>query len=232
MAVFGRASTPSRISRMANSPAAAAAEETREILSDCQALLANDHFVYISGDHGSGWVAKDVIFVDLSRVRRLTQLLAAAVRKLGAEILCGPATGGLIVAQWTAFELGLPAVFAEHDPTHKDSEIRGRFGLHRGYDERVRGKRVLVVDDVVNTGLSARQTADAVRADGGNVVGVACLVHRGNVDAAGIGVPEYVYLLEYDIPNWPAAECPLCKQGVPINVEYAHGRDFLDAQKK
>ena len=109
---------------------------------------------------------------------------------------------------------------------------RDRLGLHRGYDERVRGKRVLVVDDVVNTGLSVRQTVDAVRADGGNVVGVACLVHRGNVDAAGIGVPEYVYLLEYDIPNWPAAKCPLCKQGVPINVEYAHGWDFLDAQNK
>jgi orotate phosphoribosyltransferase len=64
------------------------------------------------------------------------------------------------------------------------------------------------------------------------VVGVACLVHRGNVNAAGIGVPEYVYLLEYDIPNWGAAECPLCKQGVPINTEYAHGQDILDAQKK
>ena len=97
---------------------------------------------------------------------------------------------------------------------------------------RFDGKRVLVVDDVVNTGLSVRQTVDAVRADGGSVVGVACLVHRGNVDAAGISVPEYVYLLEYDIPNWPAAECPLCKQGVPINVEFAHGRDFLDAQLK
>jgi len=208
------------------------ADETRQILVDCQALLANDHFVYISGDHGSGWVAKDVIFVDLARVRRLTQLLAAAVEKFDAEIVCGPATGGLIVAQWTAFELGVPAVFAEHDPTHKKSELRGRFGLHRGYDQLVLGKRVLVVDDVVNTGLSVRQTTDAVKAAGGDVVATACLVHRGNVDAAGIGMPEYAYLLEYDIPNWKAADCPLCKQGIPVNVEYAHGQDFVDAQKK
>jgi len=207
------------------------ADETREILVACNALLANDHFVYISGDHGSGWVAKDVIFVDLARVRHLAQLLARAVKQSDAEILCGPATGGLIVAQWTAFELGLPAVFAEHDPTHKQSEIRGRFGLHRGYDKLVKGKRVLVVDDVVNTGLSVRQTVDAVNAAGGYVVAAACLVHRGNVDAAGIGVPEYVYLLEYDIPNWSAAECPLCKRGVPINTEYAHGQDFLDARR-
>jgi orotate phosphoribosyltransferase len=207
------------------------AEETRCTLAACRALLADDHFVYISGDHGSGWVAKDRIFYDMARVRRLTQLLAAAVKPLGAGMLCGPATGGLIVAQWTAYELGLPAVFAEHDPTHKTSELRGRFGLHRGYDKLVRGQRVLVVDDVVNTGLSVRQTADAVRENGGEVVAAACLVDRGNVDAAGIGVPAYRCLLQYDIPNWTAADCPLCKSNVPVNVEYAHGQDFVDAKR-
>lgn len=206
-------------------------EETRAILVGCNALLADDHFVYISGDHGSGWVAKDVIFVDLDRVQRLAQLLADKVKRFGAEILCGPATGGLIVAQWTAHELELPAVFAEHDPAHTTSELRGRFGLHRGYDKLVSGKRVLVVDDVVNTGLSIRQTVEAVRAAEGTVVAAACLVHRGNVDAAGIGVPEYEYLLEYDIPNWPASDCPLCKLGKPINTEYAHGQDYLDAER-
>jgi orotate phosphoribosyltransferase len=193
--------------------------------------LADDHFVYISGDHGSGWVAKDVIFVDLARVRRLTQLLAGVVKRFDAEILCGPATGGLIVAQWTAHELGVPAVFAEHDPAHKKSELRGRFGLHRGHDKLVKGKRLLVVDDVVNTGRSVRQTMDTVKAAGGEAVAEACLVHRGNVDAAGIGVPEYVYLLEYDILNWSADECPLCQRGVPENTEYAHGQDSLEFRR-
>jgi orotate phosphoribosyltransferase len=207
------------------------ASETHAILTACNALLSDDHFVYISGDHGSGWVAKDLIFIDLDRVKRLAQLLAGIVKKFDAEVLCGPSTGGLIVAQWTAHELGRLAVFTEHDPAHKKSEIRGRFGLHRGYDKLVRGKRVLVVDDVVNTGLSVRQTAEAVTAAGGDVVAAACLVHRGNVDAAGIGVPEYAYLMEYDIPNWKAIECPLCKAGVPVNTEYAHGQDFVDAQR-
>lgn len=205
------------------------ADETRQILTDCGALLANDHFVYISGDHGSGWVAKDVIFVDMQRVRRLAELLAQTVCHHAAELICGPATGGLIVAQWTAFALDRPAIFTEHDPTPKKRELRGRFGLHRGYDRLVRGKQVLVVDDVVNTGLSIRQTVDAVRENGGEVVAAACLVDRGNVDASSIGAPSYEYLLEYDIPNWRADECPLCKQGVPVNTEYAHGQDFLDS---
>ena len=57
-------------------------------------------------------------------------------------------------------------------------------------------------------------------------------MHRGNVDAAEIGVPAYAYLMEYDIPNWKASECPLCKAGVPVNTEYAHGQDFVDAQAR
>lgn len=208
-----------------------AAAETRTMLVDSKAILANDHFVYISGDHGSGWIAKDVIFIDVARTRRLGQLLAQAVADVGAEIVCGPATGGLIVAQWTAAELKLPAVFAEHNPPRTKAELRGRFGLHRHYDELVTGRRVLVVDDVVNTGLSIKQTIEAVREHGGQVVAAAALVHRGNVDAAHLGVERYTYLLEEDIPGWPAAECPLCKQGVPVNVHYAHGQDFLDAQR-
>jgi orotate phosphoribosyltransferase len=214
---------------MNESPAAA---ETRQILAECRALLANDHFVYISGDHGSGWVDKDVIFVNLKRVRRLAQLLADSVRDLNAEILCGPATGGLIVAQWTAFELDRPAVFAEHTTPQSSRELRGEFAFHRGYDRLVAGKRVLVVDDVVNTGLSVLQTAAAVASAGGDVIAIAALVHRGNVDAAALGVSDYRYLLEYDIPDWPAAECPLCKAQVPVNTRYAHGQDYLNLQQQ
>lgn len=213
-----------------NGPAADA--ETREMLLGCRALLSDDHFVYISGDHGSGWVDKDSIFVEPRRVARLGELLASAVRRFGAEILCGPATGGLIVAQWTAFVLGVPAVFAEHNLPRSRAELRGQFSFHRGYDQLVAGKRVLVVDDVVNTGQSVRQTVAAVRAAGGDVVAAGALVDRGNVDAASLGVSEYAYLMEYDIPDWSAAECPLCKAGVAVNTRYAHGQDFLDAQAK
>jgi len=207
------------------------AEETRAILTESNALLSDDHFVYISGHHGSGWVDKDAIFLRPDRVRRLTQLLADAVRRIQPEILCGPAVGGLIVAQWTAFALELPAVFAEHDVRRSIDELRGPFGLHRGFNRQVAGRRVLVVDDIVNTGQSLRQTVSAVRAAGGTVLAAAALVDRGNVDAAGLGVPEYVYLLEYAIPNWPAADCPLCKQHVPVNTLHAHGQDFLNAQR-
>jgi orotate phosphoribosyltransferase len=213
-------------------PTAVSADETRSILVAAGAILSNDHFVYISGDHGGGWIDKDVIFVNLAHTARLGQLLAAEVRNLGMDILCGPATGGLIVAQWTGHALDLPVVFAEHNSPRTAVELRGRFALHRGYDQMVKGKKVLVVDDVVNTGHTIRQTVTAVKQCGGTVVAAAALVDRGNVDAASLGVERYLHLVEHDIPSWPAAACPLCKTGAPINTRYAHGQDFLDAQAK
>jgi orotate phosphoribosyltransferase len=214
----------------AEDPKGMYAAEALRILTESQALLENDHFVYISGDHGSGWIDKDAIYPHTERIEQLCRDMAKVVRAWGAEAVCGPATGGLIIAEWTAHELGVLSLFAEHDPTPQKGALRGRFVLRRGYGHVVSGKRVLVVDDIVNTGLSLRQTAEAVRGRGGRVIGAACLVSRGNVDAAGLSVDRFAYLLEVKIPAWPAAECKLCKSGVPINPNYAHGREFL-AQK-
>lgn len=201
-------------------------QQTLRILNDCQAVLENDHFVYDSGQHGSGWIDKDALFPHTPRTEELCRQLAHAARDLGAEIVCGPAIGGLVIAQWTAHALGALAIFADHG-TVDPGALVGRFVLRRGYDHLVAGRRVLVVDDVVNTGLSIRQAIAAVRAAGGIVAGAAALVNRGNTDAAGIGVEPFLYLLEYKIPSWPADQCPLCRDRVPINTHYAHGADFL-----
>jgi orotate phosphoribosyltransferase len=205
------------------------AGETLRILRESHAILEDDHFVYDSGEHGSGWIDKDAIYPHTTRTAALCRLLAAAVRPLNAEVVCGPATGGLIIAQWTAHSLGALAVFGEHDRPAGGALV-GSFLLRRGYDRLVAGRRVVVVDDVVSTGLSVRQMAAAVRSAGGEVVGVAALVTRGNADADAIGVEPFITLLEYDIPSWPAAGCPLCRQGVPVNTRYAHGKEFLAAQ--
>jgi orotate phosphoribosyltransferase len=206
------------------------AEETLRILTEAGAILDNDHFVYISGDHGSGWIDKDAIYPHTDRIERLCRDMAATVKGWGIEVVCGPATGGLVVSEWTAHELGVLSTFAEHDQAPQGEALRGRFVLRRGYDHLVSGKRVLVVDDIVNTGLSLRQTAEAVRGAGGQVIGAASFVNRGNVGAAGLGVERFAYLLECQIPAWPASACKLCQTGVPINTRYAHGRDFLARQ--
>ena len=196
---------------MADRSKSECAEEALQLLLESGAVLQNDHFVYISGDHGSGWIDKDAIYPHTARIERLSR--------------------NLIIAEWTAHELGVLATFTEHD-TPQPGELRGRFVLRRRYDHLVAGKRVLVVDDIVNTGHSIRQTIEAVRGAAGEVVAAAALVNRGNVGAPELGVKEFVYLLEYKIPAWPAAACPLCKSGVPVNTQFAHGKEFLAASKR
>lgn len=211
--------------------------EAERIIEASDAVITGDHFVYINGDHGDGWIDKDAIFVETSKVSRLAELVAQAVAGRGLEIVCGPATGGLIVSQWTAHHLGLPSVFAEHakeagyDPSiAAPGPLRPPFTLRRGDGERVQGRRVLVVDDVVNTGESLTETVEAVRSAGGEVATTAVLCTRGNADPSAVGCDDFVWLTEIRVPSWPADECQLCRRGIPVNTRYAHGADFLAAQ--
>ena len=215
------------------------AKETLMILKECHAILENDHFVYVSGHHGSGWINKDAIYPDTRRIMKLCTLLAEALADIDADVICGPAIGGLIVSQWTAYLLQKLSLFAEHDPSWQMEKgargggvLRAPFILKRGYDKLVSNRRVIVVDDIINTGFSALSTIEAVSRSGGSVVALAALINRGNIDISQLGVDEFIFLLEYDIPVWPASECKLCLKGVPINTEYGHGREFLNAKSR
>jgi orotate phosphoribosyltransferase len=213
------------------------ATETLKILKECRAILENDHFVYVSGHHGSGWINKDAIYPDTRRIMKLCKLLAAALADIDADVICGPAIGGLIVSQWTAYYLQKLSVFAEHDPSVQRKGVPGKCGalrapfiLKRGYDKLVSSRRVIVVDDIINTGFSASSTIEAVSRSGGTAVALAVLINRGNIDTSQFGVDDFIFLLEYDIPVWPASECKLCERGMPINTDYGHGREFLNAK--
>lgn len=210
------------------------AKETLNILKECNAILENDHFVYVSGDHGSGWINKDIIFPSPKRVSRLTELLADTLKDIEFDIICGPATGGLTISQWTAHHVGADSIFSEHDPAWRDSSAdekksgqRAPLILRRGYDKLVSGRKVVIVDDIINVGFSVLTTAEAVKEAGGEVVAIAALVNRGNIDMKRLDGIDLIYLLEYDIPEWPASECKLCRDGVPVNTEYAHGSEFV-----
>ena len=149
-----------------------------DILAEVGGILTGRHVVYTSGRHGSAYVNKDAVYPHTERVAELCELLAESVRGLAAEVVCGPALGGIILSQWTAHSLGALAVFAEKLPA-------GGLGLRRGYDRLVAGRRVVVVEDVLNTGGSVRDTVAAVRAAGGELVAVAALCNRGGLTAGG-----------------------------------------------
>ena len=183
-------------------------------------MIGGSHVVYTSGKHGSAYVNKDAVYPSTVRVAELCRFLADAAAPYRPEIVCGPAMGGIILAQWTGHHLGLPAVYAE-------KTADGGMALRRGYDELVAGKRVLVVEDILNTGGSIRETIAAVRTAGGDVVVAAALVNRGAVTAAQVGAPALVALLDVALDAWDASACPLCRDGVPVNTEVGKGREFL-----
>lgn len=205
------------------------AARTEAILRDTNAILEDDHFVSVNGHHSSGWIDKNAINPHPRLVSELCSMLWQSASHLEPEIICGPAEGGLVVSLWTGFHAGLPAVYAEHEAAH-GAELRGRFILRRGYDRWIAGRRVLLVDDIVNTGHSVRQTGKVVRAAGGIIAGIACYVDRGNKPDLGCDA-AFVRLLEWRIPSWPEDECPAEILARPVNTRLAHGAEWLAARE-
>jgi orotate phosphoribosyltransferase len=194
-----------------------------EILSASGAVLNGIHVVYTSGRHGSAYVNKDAVYPHTERVSELCRLMAEAARPFRPEVVCGPAMGGIILAQWTAHHLGILGVYAEKAPA-------GGLELRRGYDRIVAGRRVLVVEDILNTGGSLREAVAAVRAATGQVVAATALCNRGGVTAADVGVPALTALMDLTLESWDPAECPLCERRVPVDTRVGKGREFLAAQ--
>jgi orotate phosphoribosyltransferase len=174
------------------------------------------------------------------------------------QVVAAPAVGGVILSQWMAYHfsgywsdnwLDIPALYAERKErsfsraalnedgiTLQDGEElvikEAEFTFRRDQAKHVRDKRVLVVEDILNTGGSAARTIEAVRNAGGDVVAVGALCNRGGITAEQLGVPYLVSLLDVTMDAWPEAECPLCAKGVPINTSVGHGAQFLARQQK
>jgi orotate phosphoribosyltransferase len=202
-------------------------QRVREILDRTGAVLTGDHFLYASGKHGDKYINKDAVYPHTQETRELTRMWAEDFRDSGVEVVVGPAMGGIILSHDTASALSelagyeVPGVYAEK--AEDDS-----FRFTRGYDEMVRGKKVLVVEDILTTGDSVKKTVDLVRETGGEVIGVAALVNRGGVTTEDIGIPRLVALLSVNFTSMSPEDCNLCEQGVPINTQVGHGKNLAN----
>lgn len=175
-------------------------------LSETGALLSG-HFQLRSGLHSNQYFQGALVLQHTLIAAKLCAALAAAWRTAGIETVISPAIGGIVVGQEIGRALGVRAIFAEKDD---DSNLL----LRRGFSLRP-GENVLVAEDVITKGGRVQQTIDLVRAYGANVVGVATLVDRsgGSVD---FGIP-HTSLLRLDLPTFDPSDCPMCRQGQPID---------------
>lgn len=107
------------------------------------------------------------------------------------------------------------------------------FIIKRGYDKIVAGKNVLVVEDVLTTGGSAKKVVEAARNLGGNIVGLGVLCNRGGITPQDVANPPKLFaLVNVKLDAWDEADCPLCAQNVPINTDVGKGRQYLLAKKQ
>ncbi len=215
------------------------------MLEQVGAIITNDHIVYTSGRHGSSYVNKDALYPHTEATSALCREIAAHVvhEQIAVEVVAGPTVGGVIMAQWVAHHLHaltgheVLAVYAEEDNTGKgialDNErsVWGRV-FRRGYSEIVAGRRVLVVEDVLTTGGSARSVVVAVQEQGGTVVGLGALCNRGSLTAAALDVPDFFALVNLPLESWEETACPLCRQSVPVNTRIGKGAAFLARQQQ
>ena len=197
-------------------------EKALQDLQQFHVLMINGHFDFGNGYHGRLYLNPHQLFRYPSTIWRFAQdLLDVLPSSLldRTEVVAGPVTGGALLAHTMAGLLDSrrdiarpPTLFA---PFSVDADCGQT--LSRFYQQQVRGRRVLLVDDVRNTGQTFARCAELVRAEGGEVLATAEIYDRMEA-IAGLDVPNFP-LAEYRAPeNFPAAECPLCQAGVPVTT--------------
>ena len=163
------------------------------------------HFRLTSGLHSPGYLQSALVLQHPSEAAACGESIADRVRSLGAEVVLSPALGGIVIGHEVARALGVRAIFAERQD--------GRLTLRRGFT-LAPGEKVLVVEDVVTTGGSTRETIDVARVSGATVVGAASIIDRSG-GSQGLDVP-YHALVPIALPTYQPESCPLCAQGLPV----------------
>jgi orotate phosphoribosyltransferase len=173
------------------------------------------HFLYESGHHGDLWLDLNVLFVDAQRTRGWASALAQKATICQPELVCGPLTGGAFVAQLVAAEMGTGFIFAERFLSETGPV---QYRVPESLRQTLYGKRVLLVDDVVNAGSALLSTLADVLNCGGELAGFASLLTLGEAAsqiAKQFGGPFFT-LASLERSMWTPAECPLCTSGTPL----------------
>ena len=175
-----------------------------DLFTQCGGLLEG-HFQLSSGLHSPGYLQCALVLQYPDFAERLGLAVAGRVKDWRPTVVLSPALGGLLIGHEVARALGVPGIFVERR--------EGQMSLRRGFQLRSR-EQVLVIEDVITTGKSTRETISVARDLGAEVVGVASVINRGGVDV-NLGT-RFETLAEVSWPTHQPTQCPQCASGIPI----------------
>lgn len=178
--------------------------DIRGLLGETGTLLTG-HFRLSSGLHSPNYVQCARLLEHPRHAKAIGEELAAKIH--GAEKIVAPALGGVVIGYTVAQALDLPSIFTER----KDGAMTLRRGFRIGD-----GEKIVIVEDVVTTGKSTRETADVVAQHGGSVTGFASILNRSGKENP-FDAP-YASLLSLDLETYDERACPLCARGVPLDA--------------
>jgi orotate phosphoribosyltransferase len=175
------------------------------VLFRASGALLDGHFRLTSGLHSPGYLQCALVLQHPQHAESLGQAIAGRTRDLTPTVVLSPALGGVVIGHEVGRALGVRAIFAERQ--------EGTLTLRRGFSV-ADDDRVLVIEDVLTTGGSTRETMEAATAAGARVVGAASIVDRSG-GRVRFDVPFHA-LLEVALPTYEPDTCPLCAQGLPV----------------
>jgi len=194
-------------------------EKIEQILQENN-VLKTGHFLLSSSLHSAKYFEKFRILENPELVVMFGRLIAEHFKNSGVSIVCGPTTGGVIIAYEVARQMGLKCIFAESKPPEPGRVIRRGFTVPEG-------AKILVVDDILTTGGSIKETLDALRNFSGKVIGISVLIDRSSEPikfgemASGA---DFFACYKMAVENHPPDICPLCKANVPLQAPGRGGK--------
>lgn len=207
-------------------------ENVVDVLKKVGALITDDHFVGTSGRHIKDYINKDFLYVYPKEASKVGKLFAERYKNRQIDVVAAPALGGIVLSQWTAYYL---SKFKKKEilGVYTEKTTDGNQLFTRGYDKFIKGKNVLVIEDLTTTGGSIKKVIKAVKSAGGKVVEACVMVNRDpqRVTSDTIGT-SFSALGIFSTPSYEEKECPMCKQKIKINTQVGHGKKYLEEKRK
>jgi orotate phosphoribosyltransferase len=180
--------------------------DLEKVLEECGALTEG-HFLLSSGKHSDRYIEKFHLLRKPVILEQVCRTMIETLEGATVDVVAGPTTGGILIAAEMARQMGIRAAYAERA---EDGSLARQFRRVEYFEP---GDSVLVVDDILTTGGSVRETIAALDPYDVSLAGIVVMVDR-SMGRAELGAP-YSAVLEMDVPVWDPDDCPLCQKGIP-----------------